>query len=70
MSKRGAQREKVLVTVVSLLDETLIRVGNGDYAKENGTYGLTRLRSNVATSTAQSYAFISRAKAVKPGGVA
>jgi DNA topoisomerase-1 len=45
MSKRGAPREKVLATVVSLLDKTLIRVGNGEYAKENGTYGLTTLRS-------------------------
>ena len=45
MSKRGTPREKVLATVVSLLDKTLIRVGNGEYAKENGTYGLTTLRS-------------------------
>src|SRR5262245_31783177 len=45
MSKRGAPREKVLATVVSLLDKTLIRVGNGEYVRENGTYGLTTLRS-------------------------
>ena len=45
MSKRGMPREKVLATVVSLLDKTLIRVGNDDYAKENGSYGLTTLRS-------------------------
>jgi DNA topoisomerase I len=45
LSKRGAPREKVLATIVSLLDKTLIRVGNGEYAKENGTYGLTTLRS-------------------------
>ena len=32
-------------TVVSLLDRTLIRVGNGEYAKENGSYGLTTLRT-------------------------
>ena len=44
MSKRGMPREKVLATVVSLLDKTLIRVGNGDYAKENGSFGLTTLR--------------------------
>ena len=44
MSRRGTPREKVLATVVSLLDKTLIRVGNGDYAKENGSYGLTTLR--------------------------
>ena len=43
--KRGMPREKVLATVVSLLDKTLIRVGNDGYAKENGSYGLTTLRS-------------------------
>jgi len=46
MRKRGAPREKVLATVVCLLDKTLIRVGNDEYAKDNGTYGLTTLRSN------------------------
>jgi DNA topoisomerase I len=45
MSKRGMPRERVLATVVSLLDCTLIRVGNGEYAKENGSYGLTTLRT-------------------------
>ena len=45
MGKRGMPREKVLATVVSLLDRTLIRVGNGEYAKENGSYGLTTLRT-------------------------
>lgn len=34
-----------MATIVSLLDKTLIRVGNGEYAKENGTYGLTTLHS-------------------------
>jgi DNA topoisomerase I len=45
MGRRGTPREKVLATVVSLLDKTLIRVGNGEYAKENGSYGLTTLRT-------------------------
>ena len=45
MAKRGIVREKVLATVVSLLDKTLIRVGNGEYARENGSYGLTTLRT-------------------------
>jgi DNA topoisomerase-1 len=45
MARRGASREKVLATVVSLLDKTLIRVGNGEYAKDNGSYGLTTLRT-------------------------
>jgi DNA topoisomerase-1 len=45
MSRRGATREKVLATAVSLLDRTLIRIGNEEYAKENGSYGLTTLTS-------------------------
>jgi DNA topoisomerase I len=45
MSLRGLSREKVLATVVHLLESTLIRVGNDDYAKENKSYGLTTLRN-------------------------
>jgi DNA topoisomerase-1 len=44
MGLRGLPREKVLATVVSLLENTLIRVGNSDYAKSNKSYGLTTLR--------------------------
>jgi DNA topoisomerase-1 len=42
----GLPREKVLATVVSLLERTLIRVGNDEYAKQNRSYGLTTLRDN------------------------
>jgi DNA topoisomerase-1 len=44
MSLRGLPREKVLATTVHLLETTLIRVGNDDYAKQNQSYGLTTLR--------------------------
>ncbi len=44
MRRRGLPREKVLATVVHLLENTLIRVGNEDYAKQNKSYGLTTLR--------------------------
>jgi DNA topoisomerase I len=44
MALRGLPREKVLATVVHLLENTLIRVGNSDYAKQNKSYGLTTLR--------------------------
>jgi DNA topoisomerase I len=43
-ARRGLPREKVLATVVRLLEVTLIRVGNQEYARENGSYGLTTLR--------------------------
>ena len=37
-------REKVIATVVKLLETTFIRVGNEEYAKENSSFGLTTLR--------------------------
>jgi DNA topoisomerase-1 len=37
-------RRQILAMVVRLLDRTLIRVGNDEYAKENRSYGLTTLR--------------------------
>jgi DNA topoisomerase-1 len=43
MSRPGLGREKVLATVVHLLETTMIRVGNAAYAKENKSYGLTTL---------------------------
>jgi DNA topoisomerase-1 len=45
MALRGLPREKVLATVVHLLESTLIRVGNDDYARSNKSYGLTTLRN-------------------------
>ena len=44
LRKHGLPREKVLATVVQLLENTLIRVGNSQYAKKNRSYGLTTLR--------------------------
>ncbi len=40
----GMPREKVLATIVSLMEVTHIRVGNEEYAKENKSYGLTTMR--------------------------
>jgi DNA topoisomerase-1 len=48
LSLRGLPREKVLATVVQLLELTLIRVGNNDYAKSNKSYGLTTLKNRHA----------------------
>jgi DNA topoisomerase-1 len=43
LGKRGQSRDKVLATAVRLLEITLIRVGNAQYAKQNRSYGLTTL---------------------------
>ncbi len=40
----GLPREKVLATVISVMEATHIRVGNEEYAKENHSYGLTTMR--------------------------
>ena len=51
---RGLGREKVLATVVRLLDTTMIRVGNAAYARDNGSFGLTTFRDrhvSIAGST-------------------
>jgi DNA topoisomerase-1 len=44
LARRGLPREKVLAAVVSLLELTLIRIGNDEYAKQNNSFGLTTLR--------------------------
>lgn len=44
LSKPGLGKRKVLATVVRLLETTLIRVGNEEYAKTNKSFGLTTLR--------------------------
>ncbi len=48
LSLRGLTRDKVLATVVWLLERTLIRVGNVEYARDNESYGLTTLQDRHA----------------------
>lgn len=43
LSSRGMTRERVLAMVVRLLETTYIRIGNDEYARTNGSYGLTTL---------------------------
>jgi len=42
--REGLPREKVLATVVRLLEKTLIRIGSDAYARDNRSFGLTTLR--------------------------
>jgi DNA topoisomerase I len=44
LGRRGLPREKVIATVVRLLEKSLIRVGNENYLRENNSFGLTTLR--------------------------
>lgn len=43
LGRRGLPREKVLALIVALLEESLIRVGNSEYARTNRTFGLTTM---------------------------
>ncbi|MBC8135500.1 MAG: DNA topoisomerase IB [Fibrella sp.] len=49
LARRGLPREKVLATVIRLLETTRIRVGNEEYAEANQHYGLTTLRNRHVT---------------------
>src|SRR6266480_4121863 len=46
---RGLPREKVLATIVRLLERTFIRVGNEEYARENKSFGLTTIKDRHVT---------------------
>ena len=48
LARRGLPREKVLAAVVRLLELTLIRVGNDEYARLNRSFGLTTMRGRHA----------------------
>ncbi|OLE97988.1 MAG: DNA topoisomerase I, partial [Cyanobacteria bacterium 13_1_20CM_4_61_6] len=65
MRRAGHEREKVLATVVHLLETTLVRVGNPEYARHNGSYGLTTLRSRHVRIRGQRLRFEFRGKGGK-----
>ena len=55
-------RNKVLATVVRLLETTFIRVGNEEYRKQNGSYGLTTLRNRHVDIRGSQVRFFFRGK--------
>lgn len=46
LNRSGLPKEKVLATIVRLLERTCMRIGNDEYAKQNDSYGLTTLKDN------------------------
>jgi DNA topoisomerase-1 len=44
LARHGLPREKVLATIIRLLETTFVRIGNEEYARENASFGLTTLR--------------------------
>ena len=65
LARRGLPREKVLAAVVRLMELTLIRVGNEEYAKTNKSFGLTTLRDRHAKVTTGGATFEFRGKSGK-----
>ena len=62
LSRRGLPLNKVLAAVIHLLDVTLVRIGNEEYAEQNESFGLTTLQDEHATIDGSVVTFDFRAK--------
>lgn len=62
LGRRGISRDKVLATAVRLLEISLIRVGNAQYARQNRSYGLTTLHKRHLAIDGAAMAFSFRGK--------
>jgi DNA topoisomerase-1 len=65
MARRGLPREKVIAAVIRLIELTLIRVGNEEYARANKSFGLTTLRDRHAKLSSVGGVFEFRGKSGK-----
>lgn len=65
LTRPGLPREKVLAVIVRLLETSLIRVGNTEYARENRSFGLTTLRNRHVEIDKASVTFDFRGKSGK-----
>lgn len=63
--RRSLSREKVVAIVVRLLEETLIRIGNPEYARNNSSYGLTTLRNEHLEISGSRLRFVFQGKSGK-----
>jgi len=69
LGRRGLPREKVLATVVRLLETTRVRVGNEEYARANKSFGLTTLRDRHVEAAGPALRFQFRGKGGKEHAV-
>jgi DNA topoisomerase-1 len=65
MREKGLGRRKVLATVTYLLDNTLVRVGNPEYARDNKSYGLSTLQDRHVSFSGNELLFRFRGKTGK-----
>jgi DNA topoisomerase-1 len=66
----GLCRERVIATIVRLLELSLIRIGNDEYAKENQSFGLTTMRNRHVEIAGSTLMFDFRGKSGKQHKVA
>ena len=69
MRRPDLGREKIIATVVRLLEVSLIRVGNEEYVKENNSFGLTTMRNRHAKTNGSVVKFRFRGKSGKEHAV-
>jgi DNA topoisomerase I len=62
LAREGLPKEKVLATLVRLLESTLVRVGNEEYTRQNDSYGLTTLRNRHVDIAGAKLSFYFRGK--------
>jgi DNA topoisomerase-1 len=69
IARRSLGKQRVVAAVVRLLDETSIRVGNDEYARENGSFGLTTMRKRHVDVDGSRISFRFRGKGGKTAEV-
>lgn len=69
LALKGLPREKVLAAVIKLLETTLIRIGNREYARQNNSFGLTTLRDRHVDVSGSKLRFEFRGKSGKEQSV-
>src|SRR5882724_561136 len=69
IKRPGLSRKKVLATIVKLLEMSLIRVGNEEYARDNKSYGLTTMKDRHAKVRGSKIVFDFRGKSGKDHNV-
>jgi DNA topoisomerase-1 len=62
LARSGLPREKILATIVRLLETTLIRVGNEEYARQNASFGLTTMQDRHVDISGATLTFEFRGK--------
>lgn len=69
LARPGLPREKVLAAVVRLLEQTMIRIGNAEYARSNDSFGLTTMRDDHVEVAGSTLCFSFRGKSGKEHSV-